>query len=353
MRGWSWCFVPHRRLLDSEIFLGLSAAQRGVLLTCYMVCDQHGRFAAGSRAFLRTGLAPEDRAHLVELHRVGLVTLYDVGGVVYGELERYAKDAPSAVGKLKDDRYPEPGTGTIRPRSGPHPDFVMTPSGFHPAPVAISSGHQPPVADAVPSTDFGDLRNLPGFNYSLDDPDPIVTPSGSHQDPVTLPSGTEEKRREERRGSTKVLPKARAYDTQESVSSEPASETPRQPGDQQQALIGPETSEGSADVRELDERGTDFIDEYNRRVNGHNWGAGNHSGGFFAEDGALELEDWLNRLRVQQPKAYTKALGGFWSYWDARSPGEPPRKPKKVIESWLIKEGALKSVAQQVMEVVR
>jgi hypothetical protein len=93
-----------------------------------------------------------------------------------------------------------------------------------------------------------------------------------------------------------------------------------------------------------------FVGELRDRINAYPWKAGDHSGGFFAQDGVMELQTWLYRLRLDQPDAYWKVLAKFWKYGDAlENQGAMLKRPKKVIERWLISEGALKSVAQQVM----
>jgi hypothetical protein len=202
MSGWRWSPTPSRRLLDDDRFLELPLEQKGVLLLLYLVCDKNGRFIATKRAFIRaTGMLPEEMRHLHRLHELQLLTLYDVAGVTYGELERYSEDAPSELRKSKDDRYPGPGPGHIRPPSGPNPDPIRTPSG--------------------PSNDGVDTGGRKGAESQEERE--IRIPSGRHPDEIRTPSGIEEKRREER--GTKVPRGARAYDTPESVSSQPASET--------------------------------------------------------------------------------------------------------------------------------
>lgn len=150
--GWRWAILP-KRLLDDDRALSLSLAERGLLLTCYAICDKHGRFPASERAFCRLAACHrEELAMLDRLHGLGLLTLYDVGQLSYGELEGYADDRPAEMGrKSKDERYP-----------GPHRDGIRT-----------------------PSRSYG--------------PDGIPINSGRHSDGIRTPSGIDETRREEKR----------------------------------------------------------------------------------------------------------------------------------------------------------
>ncbi len=134
--GWRWAIIPRRLLDDDERVLALSLAERGLLLTCYAICDKHGRFPASERAFCRLAACHrEEHAILEKLHGLGLVTLYDVAQLSYGELEGYADDRPGEMGrKSKDERYPGPHPDGVRSGSGSYgPDGIRAQSGANPA----------------------------------------------------------------------------------------------------------------------------------------------------------------------------------------------------------------------------
>jgi hypothetical protein len=122
--GWRWAVLPKRLLDDDDRSLSLSLAERGLLFSCYLICDKNGRFPASGRAFCRLAAVNGDGlAILDKLHGLGLVTLYDVGQASYGELERYAEDRPAG----------HPPSATVRMASRWDPEAIRMRSGRHPA----------------------------------------------------------------------------------------------------------------------------------------------------------------------------------------------------------------------------
>jgi hypothetical protein len=141
--GWRWAVLPKRLLDDDDRSLSLSLAERGLLFSCYLICDKNGRFPASGRAFCRLAAVNGDGlAILDKLHGLGLVTLYDVGQASYGELERYAEDRPAEMGrKSKDERYPAPHPDAARtPTARYGPDGAPTCSGTNPDGIRTESG---------------------------------------------------------------------------------------------------------------------------------------------------------------------------------------------------------------------
>ena len=95
--------------LGEEVYLSLSFAARGVLCDLWRVVDGVGRFHAGKRALVRAlGAVSWDdlSAPLTELTAAGWVTLYEVDGIGYGEIGRFAADVGNMADKMTRGEIP-------------------------------------------------------------------------------------------------------------------------------------------------------------------------------------------------------------------------------------------------------
>jgi hypothetical protein len=131
-------------------------------------------------------------------------------------------------------------------------------------------------------------------------------------------------------------------------------------GDQTRARMEPpEPPEPRPKLGENDpalcSKGQALLDEHARRTSKTQWGVGNHSGGFFAQDGSCDFEWALRRIRNSDEELYQRACAEFWAWADedkGTTDHERARFPARVLDRWIIAEGGGRSVVQQIMMAV-
>jgi hypothetical protein len=342
----------------------LTDAARAAFLSTFAVCCYHGRFHRDPRTLYRQIAWPKERllaleAALMELE--GLALIEQWGGSQDGRLVWVGHIIGyHGFEGLPDDRRYE----SKRPKHPSLPDKEDS----------LEDDWRPPGAlRANPDSLQGHSRQSPESLHGVSRDTPESLQGVSRGSPGGLPASTVQDSRGQgsnppykggqtrarmnlsERESLEILAKAHGTSVEQfeadcedarlkrgKYAPVPLIPLPDEPEPE------PEHQAPEAPLQPLSSEGQAMLAEYSRRVCSGDYGAGNHSGGFFAEDGASDLEVLLQRLQRDHPEAYRLACEGFWEHWDSVDERAAPRKPTRRLEEWLVEQGALPSVAEQI-----